>query len=267
MSQAPVIALLSDFGIKDHYVGSMKAAVLKENSSAQLVDISHNIPPHDIKTGAFMLFLSHFDFPTGTIFLGIIDPGVGTDRKGLIAKSNCYTFILPDNGLLSYLYLDQIITQIFEIDIPIFSNMNTSSTFHGRDIFAPCAGLLSKGIDTNTIGTPMVETPIILDISFAKSSPEQVIGEVIYADHFGNLMTNISLKNITKSFSECSIDSLTVRIENKDFPIIQNYEEGNEMSGFTLIGSSGFLEIAVNTASAADCIGYSIGQIVTISNK
>lgn len=193
VSPRPVVTLLSDFGLDDHYVGVMKGVILAINPEVHIVDISHAIPPFDVAAGALVLASAYHYFPKGTIHVSVVDPGVGGDRRGLLAATENYYFIGPDNGSFTHIYGDPSFLWVRHLRTVEFFLEKVSTTFHGRDVFAPVAGHLSLGEPSGNFG-PLIQDPVRL----ADARPEvgedgSIQGEVVYVDHFGNLITNIDI--------------------------------------------------------------------------
>lgn len=189
-----VITLLTDFGRDDHYVAVMKGVILDINSDVQLVDITHSVPPYDIRSGAILLGTAYHFFPKGTIHVAVVDPTVGSERRAILAATENYFFIAPDNGLLSYVYEDPSYLWARELHEVEFFLEKVSSTFHGRDVFAPVAGYLSAGESAENFG-PILLDPVKLDGVRARVTKDGTIyGEVVYVDGFGNLITNIDTR-------------------------------------------------------------------------
>src|SRR5215207_9570107 len=197
----PVIALLSDFGTSDHYVGMMKGVIIGICPDATLVDITHDIAPHDVMDGALELAASCKFFPAGTIFLAVVDPGVGSSRRGIAAEIGDYRFICPDNGLLSAVVRDVPPKKVVELTERRYARPTVSRTFEGRDRFAPAAAWLGKGIQLTAMGRNVSDytkldlpQPVVArrpGPSGPGSNVEEMSGEVLRVDRFGNLVTNI----------------------------------------------------------------------------
>lgn len=253
-SSLTLVALLTDFGTRDWYVGAMKGVLLSACPQAQLVDISHCIEPGDIEAGAFVLSQCWREFPKGTVFLAVIDPGVGTERKAVAVQAEGRFFVGPDNGLFGFLenYAAREITD------DAFKREMCSHTFHGRDIFAPAAGQLAAGADFEKIGATV-------DKLVAVAWPEVEVmrkgmhGCVITFDHFGNAITNLRREAVTAHFS---LESLHVSLHPDRLPLVKTF--GNVPAGAPLayFGSGGFLEIAVNGGSAREVLGLKKHQTV-----
>src|SRR4029078_180609 len=189
----PVVALLTDFGTRDHYAGTMKGVVLRICPDATLVDITHDVPPHDVLAGALELAAAYRYFPVGTIFVAVVDPGVGSTRRGIAADSGEYRFVAPDNGVLTLVFDDHAPKRVVAHTERRYARPTVSRTFEGRDRFAPAAAWLAKGV----VGAPLGRAagPIIrLDIPQPRIGPDRIDGEVLRVDRFGNLITNIDRK-------------------------------------------------------------------------
>src|SRR6266851_2912825 len=193
----PVIALLTDFGTRDHYAGTMKGVALGICPDATLVDISHELPAHDVLAGALELAAAYRYFPAGTIFLVVVDPGVGSTRRGIAAEAGDYKFVAPDNGVLTAVLDEHPPKRVVELTERRYARPTVSRTFEGRDRFAPAAAWLAKGIDLVALGRP---APSIqrLDIPQPRADAEGIEGQVLRVDRFGNLITNVDRKMFEK---------------------------------------------------------------------
>lgn len=252
-----VISLLSDFGTL--YPAQMKAVILGINLEAVLVDITHDIPPQNIKAGAFALMCSVPYFPEGSIHLAVVDPGVGTTRRGMVVKSGGHLFVGPDNGLLipaAHKLSDNL--EVREItNSGLF--LNVSSTFHGRDIFAPIAAHLSNGMALSEVGTEILDF-VELDLGTPLIENEKVVGEVIYVDDFGNIITNIPGELLLEIVDYGDL----LDIAGRKMPLEHIYSNVGIGEGLAIIGSHGYIEIAVNSGSAAKLLGYGTNNSVVI---
>lgn len=255
------IALVTDLGLKDNYVGILKGVMLKINPSLQFVDITHDIPAQDIFKAAFTLKAAYSYFPSETIFLAVVDPGVGTARKPLIIKTKNYTFVGPDNGIFSLLVQEEGLCAIFAITNERYFLKPVSKTFHGRDVFAPVAGYLSRGVPPQQFG-PRIKKIILLDFPMAKVDLKKkfIIGEVIDKDNFGNAITNIR---------ESQLGELkgggAVKIKNKLIShISSSYMNARKGSLLAIVGSKGLLEISVNQGSAMQKLKIRMGERVEV---
>jgi S-adenosylmethionine hydrolase len=255
----PLIALLTDFGLRDHYVGTMKGVVLGLCPDAQLVDISHDIAPQDILGGALELAAAFRYFPSATIFLVVVDPAVGSTRRGVAVDVGDYRLVAPDNGVLSAV-IDQLpVQRAVELTNRDYARPSISRTFEGRDRFAPAAAWLANGVELSALGRE-AGSLVRLEIPQPVQTDVGIDGEVLRVDRFGNLITNIDA---------AMLDSLSwtasVRIALSVVPrIVGTYAEVPAGELCALIGSSDRLEIAVNGGSAAATLGLGRGAIVQL---
>lgn len=256
----PLITLTTDFGHQDHYVGVIKAAILGICPDVRLVDISHDIPPQDIMAGAWVVRNAALYFPPGTIHLITVDPGVGTDRKAVALKIEDQLFVGPDNGIFSLIGEDYSY-QAYHLTEEVYWRESRSNTFDGRDIFAPVAAHLARGVRIEDMGVPL-EKLVTYRWAAPISDPDGIQGWVVHIDRFGNLVTNISEKIITESAR-----SLPIRIYvgntilNEIDDTFASVTEGEPVA---YIGSSGNLEIAINKGNAKDMLGVEKGAQVSI---
>ena len=257
----PIIALLTDFGTRDHYAGTMKAVVLGICADVTLVDLSHDIPPHDVLTAALELAASYKYFPTGTIFLVVVDPGVGSSRRGLAVDTGDYRFIAPDNGVLTAVLAETPPKRVVELTERRYARPTVSKTFEGRDRFAPAAGWLAKGVDLTALGRSTGEYQR-LPIPAPAVTETTLSGEVIRIDRFGNLVTNIDHKLFDK-FTQSAAIEVTAG-PHRIGRVVATYAEAPDGEPCALFGSTDHLEIAVNAASAAERLALTRGAPVTI---
>ena len=257
----PVIALLTDFGSRDHYAGTMKAVILGICPDVTLVDITHDIPPHDVLTGALQLAASYRFFPAGTIFLVVVDPGVGSARRGIAADSGEYRIVAPDNGVLTAVLRESPARRLIEITERRYARASVSRTFEGRDRFAPAAAWLAKGVDLSALGRsagPICQIPI----PAPAVTDACVLGEVLLVDRFGNLITNIDRKLFDK-FAHASGIEITAG-PHRIGRVVATYAEAAPEEVCALFGSTDHLEIAVNAGSAGVRLDLTRGSPVTI---
>jgi S-adenosylmethionine hydrolase len=246
-SERSIITLLSDFG--SLYPAEMKGAILSRARDVTLVDLAHDIPPQNVRAGAFVLMAAARHFPKGTVHLAVVDPGVGTDRLGLVAESGGHLFVGPDNGLLIPAARSLGRPEVWMID-PSFAE-GAAPTFAGRDVFAPAAAMLACGARPESFG-PRVE-PVALDFGRAKRFGERIEAEVIYVDGFGNLILNTY-----------EIPWDRVEVLGRKLRKVRTYAEAGGVEPLITIGSHEFAEIAVNGGSARDLFGLSSGDPVTL---
>ncbi len=259
------IALLTDFGLDDNFVGVMKGVILNINPNVNLVDISHSIKPHDISEAAFLLRGTFKYFSKGTIFLVVIDPGVGTGRKPVIVRTKSYFFIGPDNGVLSLAAEEDGIKDIIQIKDKTYFLKPVSTTFHGRDIFAPAAAHISKGKTPTSLGK-LERNMKRLNIPEVLVDKNTLKGRIIHIDRFGNLTTNIK-RDLFTQFSG-SNRKFRIRIRNKSINrISQSYQAVKPGYPLAIFGSSGYLEISVNRKSAKDYFNAKKGTGIGVISK
>jgi hypothetical protein len=262
----PIVALLSDFGVQDHYVGAMKGAVLAACPEATLVDLAHELPVHDIEAGAFALVASFRAFPGGTVFVAVVDPGVGTPRRGLAIEAGGYVFVGPDNGVFTLLLAEHPEAQVRSITNAGLYRYEVSPTFHARDIFAPVAGQLAAGLPIDQVG-PLIADPVVFTIPpVRRKSAMEWEASVINVDRFGNLTTNLTAPKLEAILSDADGDptEVVVVVEGVVLPLVGTYADVNEGEVCALMGSSGRLEVAAHRASAARLLGAGRGTPVRI---
>lgn len=248
------IVLISDFGTESPYVGEMKGAILSINSNVRIVDGAHNVPAQDIAHGAFVLRQLSFAFPKETVFVTVVDPGVGTERNILLVENQKRFFIAPDNGILSHLFDEGTVRLV---DKKTYWRDNVSSTFHGRDIMGPVAAHLSNGIAAASVSSPLTKTPRLLKTDEPQIGESEIVGQVIFVDSFGNLITNLSSK-----FLGDDIENQSVVFANQTLPITTTYGNDAGRTPIALIGSNGNLEIAVVNGNAEKHFAASVGDSV-----
>ena len=257
----PIIALLTDFGTRDHYIGAMRGVALGICPDATLVDITHDIEPQDILGGALELAAAFRYFPTGTVFLCVVDPGVGSARRGIAAAAGGQKFVAPDNGLLTMVFKEMAPTQVVELTERKYARPTVSRTFEGRDRFAPAAAWLAKGVELSAFGPPLSDWQSI-DVPEPSADRAQLSGVVVRVDRFGNLVTNID----RRAFEKFAADG-RVRIAVADHPInrvVATYADAGAGSVCALFGSSDYLEIALSGGSAAERLGLTRGAPVVV---
>jgi S-adenosyl-L-methionine hydrolase (adenosine-forming) len=258
---APVITLLTDFGLHDTYAASMKGAILKVCPDARLVDISHLVPPRDVRTGAFLLASVACDFPSATIHLAVIDPGVGTGRRGLVIEADSHFFVGPDNGLFSRVLHRASAWAAFSLEDPAYWQPTVSKTFHGRDIFAPVAAHLAMGVPPRALGPPCTPQPASWADVIADG--DEILGEIIHIDHFGNAVTNVSRETFERFASRFRV---AIRVGGCSISTMAGtYGDQDPARVVALIGSHGYLEIAINQGNAALSCSLQRGDPVTIA--
>jgi len=260
-----IISLLSDFGHKDPYVAEMKAVILSIAPQARIVDITHEIEKFNIRMGAYVLASATPYFPPNTIHVAVVDPGVGTKRRSIIAETRRSLYVGPDNGLLMLAAYKEHITNVYQIDNPKYMLSKVSKTFHGRDIFAPAAAHLAQGNKPSDFG-PAIQDYILPEFAKPHARNGELLGEVLHIDDFGNIISNITLEDLEKmEFHEGT--SFLVRLGGKTLNIrfCSAYGEVPAGTPLALIGSSNFLEVADNQGNASRIFKAKVGDTFHVS--
>jgi hypothetical protein len=257
----PVIALLSDFGTRDHYAGTMKGVILGICPEATLVDVTHDVTAHDVVEGALQLAAAYKYFPAGTVFLAVVDPGVGSSRRGLAAEAGDYRYVAPDNGVLTAVFRETPPRRVVELSERRYARPTVTRTFEGRDRFAPAAAWLAKGTQLSALGRTITDYQR-LDLSVAEVVGETLRGVVLLVDRFGNLVTNIDRRTVERlsQGAAIQIDAGSHRIGR----LVATYAEIGADEVCALFGSTDHLELAANAASAVDRLGLARGAAVTV---
>lgn len=245
----PVISLLTDFGASDSYVAEMKAVLLTAAPGSVIVDVSHEVPPGDRRAARYLLGRTWSRFPAGTIHLAVVDPEVGTSRRALAAQAHGHHFIAPDNGILSPILEGATVVQLA---VP----PEASTTFHGRDVFAPAAARLARGEDLSTLG-PAVSDPIFWPAPVARTEADGVRGEVVYVDRFGTLITNIPGSMFQGATGVVVGGEFTAHLG-------RTFRDVDQGALVAFVGSGGTVEIAARDRSAAHSTGVGIGGVVRV---
>lgn len=272
------IAILTDFGTKDIYAGTMKGVIHRIAPQAVVIDITHHIEAQNVRQAAFALMSCYKYFAEGTTFLVVVDPGVGSIRKPIAVRAGDYTFVAPDNGVLSYVLSNFETMQAFELTNKELWLPETSATFHGRDVFAPVAAHLASGVALETVGEPL-EQLVVLPMPELSVSGKRVRGEIVDIDRFGNLLTSIGQLRwlatdkltLDPHFGEnreplpVRTDESKVKIHTTEIDgISHSYADSPRGGLIALIGSRGYLEIAVNQGNAASTLDVVIGDHVDL---
>jgi S-adenosylmethionine hydrolase len=258
-----IITLTTDFGLKDPYVAEMKAAIVSICPDAVIVDITHEVKKFDIRMGAFMLACAAPYFPKGTIHVAVVDPDVGTKRRPLVMSTSQGIFVGPDNGVLVLAALKQDIIGAREITNPKLMLPNVSNTFHGRDVFAPAAAKLANDVPPNSFG-PEISEVIKPDFSKVIFDNGALMGEVLHVDGFGNVITNIDARHLGRLHAK---DMINVKLRSSEMMLKlgKSYAEVNPKEALVLLGSQGYVEIAVNQGNAARKFKAKPGDKITLS--
>lgn len=261
-----IVTLITDFGHRGEYVGAMKGAILKVNPRCQIADITHAITPQNIPEASLILGNCYSYFPKGTVHVVVVDPGVGSKRRPIVLRKKDYLFVGPDNGVFSSILSGEGESAGYEITRKTFFLSPVSRTFHGRDIFAPVAGHLSRGLRPQEVG-PRIRDFVRLEFPRPRQEGNRFIGQVLWADSFGNLITNFPQEEFEDKLTDHSfvIKGRKWRIDRLD-PI---YSQGRPRKPMALFGSSGRLEIAINQGNAQSELGLKAGDkiIIKIEDK
>jgi S-adenosylmethionine hydrolase len=264
LANRPIITLTTDFGLNDHFVGTMKAVILSIAPDAEIVDICHAVQAFDILDGALALAQAYSYFPSRTVHLVVVDPGVGSARRPILASSEKYNFVAPDNGVLSLMYAREERLSVRHITADHYFAQQPSNTFHGRDIFAPVAAYLVKGVDHEKFGPEITDFVRFNAPKPKAADPNTLRGVVLKVDRFGNLITNITPYDMPALFKS-EPPSFKIIVGKKEATSVRsNYAQGEPGEVFGILGSMGYLEIAANRASAAQLSGAGKGTEVSI---
>lgn len=259
----PLIGLLSDFGTRDTYVAAMKAAILGRCPEARMVDITHDVPPQNVRNAAFHLMNAAVDFPPGAITLAVVDPGVGTERAILVAEAGERRFVAPDNGVLSWVFWKSPPSSVWRLKAEACVQAPLSQTFHGRDIMAPAVGLLASGVPVRDIADPIDHWRTIPPPHFSKVGAKWE-GEVVAVDRFGNLVTSLPSAEVDAAARHAK---LWFELREGLPPVrglVKAYAEADPGRLLAIAGSSGFIEFAVRDGDAAVKTGLREGDKVVL---
>jgi S-adenosylmethionine hydrolase len=261
----PIIAFLSDFGTRDHYAGVMKGVVLGITADVVLVDLSHDLPPHDIPFAALELAATYKYFPAGTIFVAVVDPGVGSPRRGIAAEVGDWRFVAPDNGVLTGVFQETPPKKVVELTDRRYARPTVSRTFEGRDRFAPAAAWLAKGIQLAALGRAITDYHL-LDLAKPRLEAGALIGVVVRIDRFGNVVTNLDRRSCERVTDGSAAVLLTVGGQSIG-RLVSTYSDIEEGEIGALFGSTDHLEFAAHTASAAKRLGVAVGDPVELRRR
>jgi len=263
LAHRPIVTLTTDFGTNDHFVGAVKGVILDIVPEAAIVDISHAVQAFDVLDGALTISQTYSYFPTGTVHMIVVDPGVGTARRPIIASSDGYHFVAPDNGVLSMIYAKEERIHVRHVTADHYFHQPVSNTFHGRDIFAPVAAYLAKMVDSHKFGDEIEDY-----VRFAAPKPKpagenRIRAVVLKVDRFGNLISNVTPDDVPALFAGKA--AFKIVVGNREITELRgNYAEGAPGEVFGILGSMGYLEIVANRAAAAQITGAGKGSEVSI---
>ncbi len=259
----PLITLLTDFGERDCFVASMKGVILSINSSAAIVDLSHQIASHEIQEAGYFLKSCYRYFPEKTIHVAVVDPGVGTERRALLVSAAGSFFVGPDNGLFTEVLEQEVGAKVWQISSPQYRLETVGSTFDGRDVFAPAAAWLSKGVPPEFFG-PAVHDPIRRSVAIPVWHEDVLIGKIVSVDRFGNLISNVTERQI-REFRGAMGQSVEIHIGTYIIhELVGNYSQGSRETPSALINSSGNLEIFLQEENAAKSLQVDVGEEVRL---
>ncbi len=258
----PVITLLTDFGTADYFVAAVKGVILTINPQVSLVDITHEVPAQDIESGAFMLLTCYRDFPAKTIHVAVVDPGVGSERRGIVVRAGLHYFVGPDNGLFSYICDRESSYEVFQLTEEKYFRPEPSPSFHGRDVFAPVAAALSKGTRPEQFGPRIKDEVRLAPLAPLREQDGSLRGRIIHIDRFGNCITNFTRSEVPDSER---VKLLVRRKVIRQFRKFFADEAGAKDELFAIWGSAGFLELSINGGSAANLLRARRGDPVIAS--
>jgi len=261
----PIITLTSDFGYKDPFVGMMKGVILSINPLAKVIDITHGISPHNIKEAALTIGMSHSFFPPKTVHVVVVDPGVGSSRRPILVITDHSYFIGPDNGIFSLIYNSKNETlKVIHLTSEHYFMPYKGPTFHGRDIFAPAAAWLTKGIETTNFGEAITDYVTLKFPSVSRPEEKAVEGEVIYIDIFGNAITNITALDLDTLYSINPEGKLKITANKNHTELRSHYSQGQENGLYALINSTEYLELFTYKGSASTAFDIKVGDVVRV---
>ncbi len=259
-----MITLLTDFGTTDYFVPAVKGVILSLASQVRLVDLTHDIPAQDIAAAAFTLGACYHNFPAGTIHVAVVDPGVGSARRALVVEAGNHVFVGPDNGIFSFVYMREKNIRVFHVAREVYFRHPASPTFHGRDVFAPLAAWLSKGIAPEDLGEEISDY-VRLAWTQPQSLIDRIVGKIIHIDHFGNCITNLTTNELAwgqiTPTTRLTIAGQEVRRFATHFA-----QAPNATDLLAYVGSAGYWEIALWQTSAAQQLQVVRGMSVTLTH-
>jgi len=262
----PIITLTTDFGLQDAYVASMKGVILSLAPEVRIVDISHEIPPQSVAAGSYVLSCAFRYFPAGTIHLLVVDPGVGTSRRLLLARTESHFFLAPDNGALGLVFAMEPPREVLHLTATHYFRTDPSATFHGRDILAPVAARLARGTAPAHFGEPVTDYLLSPLAAPAPQSDGRILLQVIMADRFGNLILNLKEEEYHTLAGSAAARPFHLEISGTTISrLLRTYAESEEDGPFALFNSSGYLEIAVRNGSAASELACGAGSTATLT--
>ena len=255
-----IVSLLTDFGSVDHYVGVMKGVLLAAAPGVSIVDLVHELPPGDIGAAAYTLLAGYPIFPPGTVHVAVVDPGVGTARRVLVVTAAGQRFVGPDNGLFSYLLDREPEARVHHVTEEQYFRRPLSSTFHGRDVFAPLGAALARGTDPSALGPLVRDAQRLPPLTPQRSGAGDLVGRILHVDRFGNCITSISQVDAAAFAPDLEVAAGRTVIRS----LREHYAGAPGGMVFAIWGSSGFLELSMNGSSAASTLGLAAGDPITV---
>lgn len=249
----PIITLTTDYGTKDYYVGALKGVLLQIVPAATLVDITHDIQAHNVIHGAFVLRHAVSCYPRGTVHVAVVDPGVGSPRRILAGRYSGQIVIAPDNGLISFIHREMRLEEIYTVENAQHFPGPVSRTFHGRDILAPVAARVAAGLSLSRLGRPAGQIEVLQIVAPRTLTPPGLAGQVLYTDHFGNLITNIGQQHLAELFRHRPDVKVYVG-ERCIGPLQRTYSDVGVGELLAILGSAGLLEVSVNCGRAGETL-------------
>jgi hypothetical protein len=260
-----IITITTDFGVRDHFVGAMKGVILTINPEANLLDISHDVASYSVVDGAFTIAQAYPYFPSETVHLVVVDPGVGGERRPILVQAGRHFFVGPDNGVFSFIYEREERITVRHITASHYFLQPVSRTFHGRDVFSPIAAWLTKGIDASNFGEPVSDYRRFTSLNPTIESEQRARGIVLKADKFGNLITNFSIAQFPQ-FVQPEAPPFELEIKGQQLTHLRKaYEEGAPGEIFAIVGSSGYLEIVCQGAAASRALKAGSGDDIVLT--
>lgn len=265
MARTSIITLTTDFGLNDHFVGAMKGVILELAPDAQIIDINHSVQAFDVLDGALTISQAYSYYPSGTVHMVIVDPGVGTARRPILLTGDRHQFVAPDNGVLSLVYDREERISVRHITSEHYFLQPRSNTFHARDIFSPVAAYLAKGVDPDRFGDEITDY-VRFNAPRPKPVDERTLrGVVLKVDRFGNLITNITPQDLPALFeANTPAFNVTVGTKSQINRMYTSYADGTPGEVFGILGSMGYLELAANRGSAFQLLGAGKGSEVNV---
>ncbi|WP_447976791.1 SAM hydrolase/SAM-dependent halogenase family protein [Candidatus Nitrospira bockiana] len=259
-----VVTLLTDFGDRDYFVASMKGVILNINPQARIVDLTHAVPSYRVEEAAYLLKSCYHYFPDGTVHVAVVDPGVGSRRRPVLVSTSRYFFLAPDNGLLSYIYDEELSVEVRQIENRQYRLDSEGATFDGRDLFAPAAAWLTRGQAPGTYGR-LIRDYVTLPIEAPAWHGPVFAGRIIYVDHFGNLISNVTPAHLAEVRRAAKRTSVTVRLAGRTIEdLVDCYADGSRDEPRALINSNGQLEVFVKEGHAADLLKVGRGERIEV---